>query len=158
MKLNLCFISRLQHPVELPPSLNTKPKWKDHQPRRSKMELQPVRTHTDKFCGKSARSEHFLLFLLLTIDIKTNIINLTVPFNPAIFICHSRWNLDQHWLCVLETVFSLPNAAKATTLFSKHTKSIVWGMQTRAVQGMMDFDYVCSREEPSVAAMVYPFT
>uniref|UniRef100_A0A3B3HLM1 ATP-citrate synthase n=1 Tax=Oryzias latipes TaxID=8090 RepID=A0A3B3HLM1_ORYLA len=49
-------------------------------------------------------------------------------------------------------------AAKATTLFSKHTKAIVWGMQTRAVQGMLDFDYVCSREEPSVAAMVYPFT
>ncbi|XP_023691293.1 ATP-citrate synthase [Paramormyrops kingsleyae] len=47
---------------------------------------------------------------------------------------------------------------KATTLFSKETKAIVWGMQTRAVQGMLDFDYVCSREEPSVAAMVYPFT
>lgn len=31
-------------------------------------------------------------------------------------------------------------------------------MQTRAVQGMLDFDYVCSRDEPSVAAMVYPFT
>ncbi|KAK7919545.1 hypothetical protein WMY93_010829 [Mugilogobius chulae] len=50
------------------------------------------------------------------------------------------------------------SGAKATTLFSKHTKTIVWGMQTRAVQGMLDFDYVCSREEPSVAAMVYPFT
>uniref|UniRef100_A0A673ALJ2 ATP-citrate synthase n=1 Tax=Sphaeramia orbicularis TaxID=375764 RepID=A0A673ALJ2_9TELE len=49
-------------------------------------------------------------------------------------------------------------AAKATTLFSKHTKTIVWGMQTRAVQGMLDFDYVCSRDEPSVGAMVYPFT
>lgn len=48
--------------------------------------------------------------------------------------------------------------AKSTTLFSNHTKSIVWGMQTRAVQGMLDFDYTCSREEPSVAAMVYPFT
>lgn len=48
--------------------------------------------------------------------------------------------------------------AKATTLFSKRTKTIVWGMQTRAVQGMLDFDYVCSRDEPSVAAMVYPFT
>lgn len=23
---------------------------------------------------------------------------------------------------------------------------------------MLDFDFVCSREEPSVAAMVYPFT
>ncbi|KAJ3601614.1 hypothetical protein NHX12_032582 [Muraenolepis orangiensis] len=48
--------------------------------------------------------------------------------------------------------------SKATSLFAKHTKSLVWGMQTRAVQGMLDFDYVCSREEPSVAAMVYPFT
>uniref|UniRef100_A0A8C2HZ28 ATP citrate synthase n=1 Tax=Cyprinus carpio TaxID=7962 RepID=A0A8C2HZ28_CYPCA len=48
--------------------------------------------------------------------------------------------------------------AKSTTLFSDHTKAIVWGMQTRAVQGMLDFDYVCSRQEPSVAAMVYPFT
>eukprot|EP00062_Callorhinchus_milii_P018629 gi/632972298/ref/XP_007902588.1/ PREDICTED: ATP-citrate synthase isoform X2 [Callorhinchus milii] len=47
---------------------------------------------------------------------------------------------------------------KAPTLFSHHTKSIIWGMQTRAVQGMLDFDYVCSRDEPSVAAMVYPFT
>uniref|UniRef100_A0A2I3RT82 ATP citrate synthase n=1 Tax=Pan troglodytes TaxID=9598 RepID=A0A2I3RT82_PANTR len=41
---------------------------------------------------------------------------------------------------------------KSTTLFSRHTKAIVWGMQTRAVQGMLDFDYVCSRDEPSVAA------
>lgn len=49
-------------------------------------------------------------------------------------------------------------AGKATALFSRHTKAIVWGMQTRAVQGMLDFDYVCSRDEPSVAAMVYPFT
>ncbi|XP_069093763.1 ATP-citrate synthase isoform X1 [Pleurodeles waltl] len=48
--------------------------------------------------------------------------------------------------------------AKATTLFSRHSKGIVWGMQTRAVQGMLDFDYICSRDEPSVAAMVYPFT
>ncbi|CAB1337838.1 unnamed protein product, partial [Coregonus sp. 'balchen'] len=26
-------------------------------------------------------------------------------------------------------------------LFSRNTKAIVWGMQTRAVQGMLDFDY-----------------
>ncbi|XP_075033046.1 ATP-citrate synthase isoform X1 [Mixophyes fleayi] len=51
-----------------------------------------------------------------------------------------------------------PAKAKATTLFSRYTKGIVWGMQTRAVQGMLDFDYICSRSEPSVAAMVYPFT
>ncbi|XP_062994358.1 ATP-citrate synthase isoform X1 [Elgaria multicarinata webbii] len=53
---------------------------------------------------------------------------------------------------------SRPLQGKATTLFSRHTKAIVWGMQTRAVQGMLDFDYICSRDEPSVAAMVYPFT
>uniref|UniRef100_A0A8C6W077 ATP-citrate synthase n=1 Tax=Nothobranchius furzeri TaxID=105023 RepID=A0A8C6W077_NOTFU len=61
-------------------------------------------------------------------------------------------DLNLHFLCLF------PLSAKATTLFSKHTKAIVWGMQTRAVQGMLDFDYVCSRDQPSVAAMVYPFT
>uniref|UniRef100_A0A1L8E0T3 ATP-citrate synthase n=1 Tax=Nyssomyia neivai TaxID=330878 RepID=A0A1L8E0T3_9DIPT len=43
-------------------------------------------------------------------------------------------------------------------MFSKTTKAIVWGMQTRAVQSMLDFDFICRREEPSVVAMVYPFT
>ncbi|XP_069111332.1 ATP-citrate synthase-like isoform X1 [Argopecten irradians] len=43
-------------------------------------------------------------------------------------------------------------------LFTYKTKAIVWGMQQRAVQGMLDFDYVCSRKEPSVVAMIYPFT
>lgn len=43
-------------------------------------------------------------------------------------------------------------------LFSPNTKAIVWGMQNRAVQSMLDFDFVCSRKSWSVAAMVYPFT
>lgn len=43
-------------------------------------------------------------------------------------------------------------------LFHTGSKAIIWGMQTRAVQGMLDFDFVCSRETPSVSAMVYPFT
>lgn len=43
-------------------------------------------------------------------------------------------------------------------LFTSKTKSIVWGMQSRAVQSMLDFDFVCRRKEPSVAACVYPFT
>jgi len=42
------------------------------------------------------------------------------------------------------------------TLFTKTTRAIVWGLQSRAVQGMMDFDYVCGRDQPSVACMVYP--
>lgn len=43
-------------------------------------------------------------------------------------------------------------------LFNDKTKSIIWGMQTRAVQSMLDFDFVCRRSEPSVSAIVYPFT
>lgn len=42
-------------------------------------------------------------------------------------------------------------------LFTKTTKSMIWGMQPKAVQEMLDFDFVCSRREPSVACMVYPF-
>ena len=42
-------------------------------------------------------------------------------------------------------------------LFTKNSVAIVWGMQPRAVQGMLDFDQLCSREKPSVVAMVYTF-
>eukprot|EP00063_Salmo_salar_P059616 XP_014034451.1 PREDICTED: ATP-citrate synthase-like isoform X3 [Salmo salar] len=62
------------------------------------------------------------------------------------------------WLWPVKEEFTGDCYAKATMLFSRNTKAIMWGMQTRAVQGMLDFDYVCSRDEPSVAAMVYPFT
>ena len=36
-------------------------------------------------------------------------------------------------------------------LFSRDTQCIVYGFQTRAVQRMLDFDYVCRRATPSVA-------
>lgn len=42
-------------------------------------------------------------------------------------------------------------------LFSKNTCAFVYGMQPRAVQGMLDFDFVCKRDQPSVTAMIYPF-
>lgn len=48
--------------------------------------------------------------------------------------------------------------SSSEVLFTNKTKAIVWGMQTRAVQGMLDFDIVCRRSEPSVVALVYPFT
>ncbi|XP_067632890.1 ATP-citrate synthase isoform X2 [Eurosta solidaginis] len=48
--------------------------------------------------------------------------------------------------------------AQTRKLFSNTTKAIVWGMQQRAVQSMLDFDFICRRDEPSVVAMVYPFT
>ena len=76
--------------------------------------------------------------------------NKDICIQPITFMAHTLLSICNICLPVL--------VAKGTALFSKHTKTIVWGMQTRAVQGMMDFDYVCSREEPSVAAMVYPFT
>jgi ATP citrate (pro-S)-lyase len=41
--------------------------------------------------------------------------------------------------------------------FTAKTRAFVYGMQPRAVQGMLDFDFMCKRETPSVAAMVYPF-
>jgi ATP citrate (pro-S)-lyase len=36
-------------------------------------------------------------------------------------------------------------------LFTKSTKSIVFGHQPRAIQGMLDFDFCCGRTEPSVS-------
>ena len=31
------------------------------------------------------------------------------------------------------------------------------GMQTKAVQGMLDFDFICKRKQPSVAGIIYTF-
>ncbi|OMH83136.1 ATP-citrate synthase, partial [Zancudomyces culisetae] len=42
--------------------------------------------------------------------------------------------------------------------FDSNTRSIVFGMQPRAVQGMLDFDFICKRSRPSVACIVYPFS
>jgi hypothetical protein len=41
--------------------------------------------------------------------------------------------------------------------FSNTTRSFVYGMQPRAVQGMLNFDFICKRKTPSVAAIIYPF-
>lgn len=40
---------------------------------------------------------------------------------------------------------------------SAETTCIVYGLQKRAVQGMLDFDFISKRETPSVCAIVYPF-
>uniref|UniRef100_A0A2K6VY59 ATP-citrate synthase n=1 Tax=Onchocerca volvulus TaxID=6282 RepID=A0A2K6VY59_ONCVO len=44
------------------------------------------------------------------------------------------------------------------SLFESDTKAIIWGQQINAIQGMLDFDFVCGRSEPSVVASTYPFT
>ncbi|KAJ3358757.1 citrate synthase [Kappamyces sp. JEL0680] len=53
------------------------------------------------------------------------------------------------------------SATKKTPLyrppFSKETRAFIYGMQPRAVQGMLDFDFMCQRSEPSVVCMIYPF-
>ncbi|EIM23517.1 ATP-citrate synthase [Wallemia mellicola CBS 633.66] len=41
--------------------------------------------------------------------------------------------------------------------FDENTRCLVFGLQPRAIQGMLDFDYSCGRKTPSVAAMIYPF-
>lgn len=42
--------------------------------------------------------------------------------------------------------------------FTAMTRCVIYGLQHRAVQGMLDFDYMCKREKPSVAAMIFPFS
>jgi ATP citrate (pro-S)-lyase len=42
--------------------------------------------------------------------------------------------------------------------FTPETRCIVYGLQTTAVQGMLDFDFMCGRKVPSVACMVFPFS
>merc|ERR1719517_96319 len=59
-----------------------------------------------------------------------------------------------------------PNTQKPAPAPTKHTIvtatadtcCIVYGLQNRAVQGMLDFDYMCKRKKPSVVAMVFPFS
>lgn len=41
---------------------------------------------------------------------------------------------------------------------SPETRCVVYGLQTVAVQGMLDFDFMCKRAKPSVACMIFPFS
>lgn len=50
-----------------------------------------------------------------------------------------------------------PSARPTYRPFDETTRSFVYGLQPRAIQGMLDFDYSCGRATPSVAAMIYPF-
>ena len=49
------------------------------------------------------------------------------------------------------------SAEHAVSDMTPDTRSIVYGLQTGAVQGMLDFDFMCNRARPSVACMVFPF-
>jgi succinyl-CoA synthetase alpha subunit len=41
-------------------------------------------------------------------------------------------------------------------LFSKNTKAFIYGAQLRAAQRMLDFDYLCRKESPSVVGIITP--
>ena len=47
--------------------------------------------------------------------------------------------------------------APAYELFNENTRALVYGLQPKAVQGMLDFDFICRRTTPSVAGIIYPF-
>ena len=47
--------------------------------------------------------------------------------------------------------------ANSKSLMTKTTTSFVFGRQLKAIQGMLDFDYVCRRETPSVCGIIDPF-
>ncbi|KXJ96405.1 ATP-citrate synthase subunit 1 [Microdochium bolleyi] len=59
------------------------------------------------------------------------------------------------------TRFSAPSRslspAPEHALFSNKTRCLVYGLQNRAVQGMLDFDFICKRTTPSVAGIIYTF-
>jgi hypothetical protein len=40
---------------------------------------------------------------------------------------------------------------------SSRTLTVTSGLQPRAVQGMLDFDFICKRTTPSVAGIIYTF-
>lgn len=61
-------------------------------------------------------------------------------------------------ICFLQQAKKTQKSSSHLPLFHSATKAIVWGMQNRAVQSMLDFDYVCRRKQPSVVGIINPFT
>lgn len=53
---------------------------------------------------------------------------------------------------------SVTNGVDHLGNITAETRCIVYGLQTTAVQGMLDFDFMCGRKKPSVACMVFPFS
>jgi ATP citrate (pro-S)-lyase len=55
------------------------------------------------------------------------------------------------------TVTPSGSATPKYELFNENTRALVYGLQPKAVQGMLDFDFICRRKTPSVAGIIYPF-
>jgi len=56
------------------------------------------------------------------------------------------------------TTGSTSGTQHLVTDLTPESRSMVYGLQTVAVQGMLDFDFMCKRTKPSVACMVFPFS
>jgi len=94
-------------------------------------------------------------FLLATSSTSVLGAGSTTPQTPQ---SRSRAGTDQEERKAVPEKDLLKTAvSKAKSLFTKDTQAIIWGLQNRAVQGMLDFDFVCRRSKPSVVASVYPF-
>merc|ERR1719456_610694 len=66
--------------------------------------------------------------------------------------------IDESLIKKKETHSPLPPPSKHTIVTANpETTAVVYGLQNRAVQGMLDFDFMCKRKKPSVSAMIYPF-
>jgi hypothetical protein len=71
---------------------------------------------------------------------------------------HRLWCVELSWvglgcLCVSD---GISKRVLCCVVLCPLTHSLA-GLQTGAVQNMLDFDFICNRREPSVAALVYEF-
>ena len=79
------------------------------------------------------------------------------PDSPAVGTIHADGGRSQANDHIVRFDTSTSYNRPSYRPFDSTTRSFVYGLQPRAIQGMLDFDYSCGRETPSVAAMIYPF-
>jgi ATP citrate (pro-S)-lyase len=77
--------------------------------------------------------------------------------STAVGVIHSDGGRSQPNDQIVRFETSAGQSRPAYRPFDSTTRSFVYGLQPRAIQGMLDFDYSCGRQTPSVAAMIYPF-
>ncbi|XP_019875306.1 ATP-citrate synthase isoform X1 [Aethina tumida] len=124
-------------------------------------------THMTAICGMALgtrpiptenKVEHSTAKFLLPSGDKDNKSKASVQKETVVPQVHAGGKTDQVDCSIQCTSQATAHVSATEPMFTNKTKAIVWGMQTRAVQSMLDFDFVCSRTEPSVVAIIYPFT
>ncbi|KAM3177518.1 hypothetical protein ACTXT7_004390 [Hymenolepis weldensis] len=108
---------------------------------------------------------HMTAIVAMALGITETPANLTALVTPSLFE-QSSHNFTNNSAVDIVYAQSGPKKAKMSSvkqdetysgLFNKESRAIVWGLQLKAIQSMLDFDYACGRTAPSVAAIVYPF-